>query len=50
MTHPNKGTGLAARSKAYKQTLRQTRDRRAAVRSYSQGNKWASENAKAVGN
>ena len=41
---------LLERSKAYKETLRATRNPRAAVRAYAAGNRWAEENAKAVGN
>ena len=43
-------TSLASRDARYVSTLRSTRDPRAAVRSYCSGNKWATENAKAVGN
>lgn len=42
--------GTAARDKAYKEVYKRTRDHRAAVRAYCAGNKWATENAKAVGN
>lgn len=43
-------TSGAARQEAYVTTLRETRDPRAAVRAYCGGNRWAQENAKAVGN
>lgn len=46
----NSGTSTCERDKRYKETYRATRDHRAAVRSYCAGNKWATENAKAVGN
>jgi hypothetical protein len=46
----NTQTDLQARSKAYKETLKATRNPRAAVRAYCAGNRWAEENAKAVGN
>ena len=41
---------LKDRDQAYKKVYKQTRDRRAATRAYCAGNKWATENAKAVGN
>lgn len=45
-----KAEGIAARDKAAKEVYRVTRNPRAAVRRYCAGNKWATENAKAVGN
>lgn len=42
--------GIMERNEDYKRTLQRTRDPRAAVRAYCAGNKWATENAKAVGN
>lgn len=42
--------GEASRVRDYKETYRRTRDHRMAVRAYCAGNKWATENAKAVGN
>lgn len=42
--------GLATRNADYKEVYRQTRDHRQAVRAYCAGNKWLTENAKAVGN
>lgn len=42
--------GTAARNADYKRVYRQTGDHRAAVRAYCAGNKWLTENAKAVGN
>ncbi len=42
--------GGATRNADYKKVLRQTGDHRQAVRAYCAGNKWATENAKAVGN
>jgi hypothetical protein len=43
-------TGLADRTKVYSDTLKRTKNPRTATRAYCQGNKWATENAKAVGN
>ena len=43
-------TSLKDRDDAYKKTYRATGNRRAATRAYCSGNKWATENAKAVGN
>ena len=43
-------SGLATRTQAHNAVLRNTGDRRAAVRAYCQGNVWLTENAKAVGN
>lgn len=43
-------TGLAERTKVYSDTLKRTKDPRVATRTYCQGNKWATENAKGVGN
>jgi len=43
-------TSLYERDKAYKKALRVTRDRSMAVKAYCGGNKWANENARAVGN
>jgi hypothetical protein len=45
-----KSTGLAARSEAHNRVLRNGGSRRQAVGAYCQGNKWLTENAKAVGN
>jgi hypothetical protein len=42
--------GLQKRDEFAKAVYSQTRDPRAAVRAYCQGNKWAEENARAVGN
>lgn len=42
--------GEASRISDYKATYKATGDHRAAIRSYCAGNKWATENAKAVGN
>ena len=42
--------GLQKRDEFAKKVYSQTRDPRAAVRAYCQGNKWAEENARAVGN
>ena len=42
--------GVAKRSQDYKETYKATRSHKAAVRAYCAGNKWATENAKAVGN
>ena len=42
--------GLQKRNERYKEVYRETRDHRRAVRSYCQGNRWAEENARAVGN
>ena len=42
--------GLASRIKDYKETLKRTHNPRAAVRAYASDNKWATENAQAVGN
>ena len=44
------GDGLAARTAAYREVYGRTRDHRAATRAYCAGNKWLTENAKAVGN
>ena len=43
-------TGLAERTKTYKEVYRSTRDHRAATRAYCAGNQWLTENAKGVGN
>ena len=45
-----KTTSLKDRDDAYMKTYKRTHDRRAATRAYCQGNVWATENAKAVGN
>ena len=45
-----KDTSLVERDKRYVQVLRDTKSPRQAVRSYCAGNKWATENAKGVGN
>jgi hypothetical protein len=45
-----KEPGLATRTEWSKQVFAKTRDPRASVRAYCQGNVWATENAKAVGN
>jgi hypothetical protein len=42
--------GLAERTQDYKRVYSQTRDHRAAVRTYCAGNVWLTENAKGVGN
>ena len=41
---------LQSRSENYKKVLKETRNPREAVEAYVSGNKWAEENAKAVGN
>lgn len=41
---------ISQRLSDYKSTYRATGCRRAATRAYCAGNKWATENAKAVGN
>ena len=46
----NNGTSLKDRDEAYKKTYKATRSHRAAVRAYASGNRWAEENARAVGN
>jgi len=46
----DKDRGLYERDRDYKRTLRRTKDPRAATREFCRGNKWATENAKAVGN
>jgi len=43
-------TSKHSRDAAYKEVYQRTRDHRAAVRAYAQGNVWATENAKATGN
>ncbi len=43
-------TGLVDRDKAYVEVLHKTKDPRKATAVYVEGNKWATENAKAVGN
>ena len=45
-----KPMSLKDRDDAYKRTYKATKDKRAATRAYCSGNKWATENAKAVGN
>lgn len=42
--------GTAERVKDYKMVYAATRNHKAAIRAYCAGNKWATENAKAVGN
>jgi hypothetical protein len=42
--------GEASRLRDYRAVYRATRDHRAAIRAYCSGNKWLTENAKAVGN
>ena len=42
--------GTAQRNADYKDVYRATGDHKAAIRSYCAGNKWLTENAKAVGN
>lgn len=42
--------GEQSRMRDHNAVLRATGDRRAAIRAYCAGNKWATENAKAVGN
>ena len=41
---------LSQRLSDYKKTYKKTGDHKAAIRSYCPGNKWLTENAKAVGN
>ena len=41
---------LQERDRDYVKVLRATRDPRQATRAYCQGNRWATENAKGVGN
>lgn len=48
MKTDNRGT--ASRMKGYKDTYKTTRDHRMAIRTYVSGNRWATENARAVGN
>ncbi len=43
-------TGTARRDHTFKEVLKSSRNHRTATRAYCQGNKWATENAKAVGN
>ena len=43
-------SGTATRMEAHNAVLRNTGDRKAAIRAYCQGNVWLTENAKAVGN
>jgi len=45
-----KPVGTKTRNDNYKKVYGQTRDHKAAIRAYCQGNKWLEENAKAVGN
>jgi len=45
-----KERNLQQRDKDAKKVYRETRNQRAAVRAYASGNKWAEENARAVGN
>jgi hypothetical protein len=47
---PVSGTSIADRLAAHNATLNTTRNHRLAIRSYCRGNKWLTENAKAVGN
>jgi len=42
--------GLATCNKIYKEVYKSTGNHKAAIRAYCEGNKWATENAKAVGN
>ncbi len=42
--------GLASRMARHNEVYKKTRDPRAAIRAYCSGNKWLTENAKAVGN
>jgi len=44
------GTGLQSRLAAHNEVYKATRNPRLAIRAYCQGNKWLTENAKAVGN
>ena len=44
------GRGTAARNRDAKAVYKATGDHRAAIRAYCAGNKWLTENAKAVGN
>ena len=50
MSDKKKETSLINRDKMYKDILKTTKNPRTATRAYCQGNKWATENAKAVGN
>ena len=42
--------GTAKRLEDAKKVYSETRDHRAAIRAYCRGNRWAEENARAVGN
>jgi hypothetical protein len=46
----SKGTGTASRMQAHNEVLRNGGTRRQAIGAYVAGNKWATENARAVGN
>jgi len=50
MSREQSGVSLRQRNESYKKTYKATGDHKAAVRAYCAGNKWATENAKAVGN
>ena len=50
MDKQKNGTGTQSRMQRHNEVLRQTRDPRQAIAAYCQGNKWAMENARAVGN
>ena len=49
-TKPSSDRDLSQRLKDYKETYKKTGDHKTAIRSYCAGNKWLTENAKAVGN
>ena len=46
----SKKTSKYERDKAAKKVWRETKDKRASVSAYVAGNKWATENARGVGN
>lgn len=46
----SRGTGMAARSAAYNETYKKTKNHKAAVAASTAGHKWSTENAKATGN
>ena len=46
----SKSTGMAARSAVYDKVYSTTKNHKAAVEASTNGNKWATENAKATGN
>jgi hypothetical protein len=49
-TSSSRGTGTAARMQAHNEVRRQGGTPRQAIGAYVAGNKWATENARAVGN